>query len=372
MAQIDRSGTISFGDAALSIWEDGEASPGQGCGLSPEWERGFKRGVFSRIVQTLNRLSWTVAQPPISPYDVKHYGAVVARWATERRRICRKGNLQGELCINGRHIELQMWQDVTPSVNRHGGRYDFDKERRMPYVLRLEMERTRRRIRDYLRNVFSGYTFSPPKIGSPNPDPLAWFNDQWDGAHERRHGTHRFERGADGWPSARELGELARTDGDGALMTHGDVRWMRDQKGRLLRGRVYGGINVMWTFVYGPGRDDYTHQHAALFFSLRPGQEAVRKVANTELRRKRLEQEMQKAVAAMRFKRAAVLRDLLFPAGPVYAIYSKRRDLYFAPMYRGYCRSLADAGRYTRDGLRPYLGDALENDQFKAIEVSAA
>lgn len=362
MARIDRTGTVSFHDASLHVWEEGESPKGQHCGLAPEWERQFKRDVFARIVQTLNRLGWTVA-----PWDkTEQYKCIGLN-----HRTCHKGDLHGELAVGGRHIEFKMWQDVTPSVNRHGGRYDFDKELRMPYVLRLEMERTRRRIRDYLCALFTGYTFTPPEIDSPNPDPLTWFNEHWDGAHERKRGTHRFERGADGWPSTRELGERARMDGDGALMTHGDVRWMRDPKGRLLRGRVYGGINEMWTFVYGPGRRDYTHQHANQFFSLQPGEPVVRKVADTELRRKRLEQEMQKAVAAMRFERAAVLRNLLFPSGPVYAIYSKKDDLYFASMYRGYRRSLSDAGRYTREELRPYLGDKLETEGLKAVEVAA-
>ncbi|AZD65984.1 hypothetical protein SAMN04489802_4410 [Pseudomonas chlororaphis] len=37
--------------------------------------------------------------------------------------------------------------------------YQSDKEKHIPYLMRQEMEHTRRRIRTYLCNVFSGYYF---------------------------------------------------------------------------------------------------------------------------------------------------------------------------------------------------------------------
>lgn len=70
----------------------------------------------------------------------------------------------------------------TPTRPDHGGRYESNLEACMPYVLRLEMERTRRRIRDYLCNVFSGYTFDS-KSRSIYRKPL---EKNSDGAHRRR------------------------------------------------------------------------------------------------------------------------------------------------------------------------------------------
>lgn len=302
--RINRAGKIHFHDSSLSVWEEGEAPRGQRCGLDDNWERLFKRDVFARIVQQLNRLGWSCAIPADM---VKRYGKSFA----SDYRHCVKGDLQAQLKVGGRHIELEVFQDVHNVKNPNGGRYDFEKARRMSYVQRLEMERTRRRIRDYLCNVFTGYTFDPPKISSPNPDPLAYFNESWDSEYEKHRGTHRFDRGADGWPSDKALSSWDRRDGDGAPLNHGDVRWIRDGKGRLLRGRVYGGINGMWMFVYGPGQLDHTHKNAGSFFSYRDGM--PRKLVDSSVRRKRLENELSKAAGAMRFERAAVLRDILFP-----------------------------------------------------------
>lgn len=306
IGQIDRTGAIRFHDASLQIWEDSipSANSTDGFKQRDEWERTFKHQVFKRIVQKLNRLGWSVGT-----WDkAEQYKCI-----SNARRSCRKGGLEAELSVSGRCIEFNMWQNVTPSENRNGGRYDFDKEKRMPYLLRLEMERTRCQIRDYLCNVFTGYTFSQPKVRSPNPDPLAYFNDSWDGEYEKRKGLHRFERGPNGWPSDKELGSWSRTDKDGVDLNHGDLRWCRDHKGRLIRGRVYGGINGMWMMVYGPGQWDYTQQCADSFFTYRPDETPYKEAIDKGKQRKRLERELTTSVAQMNFKRAQVLKGILFP-----------------------------------------------------------
>lgn len=301
--RFDREGEIRFHDASLRVWEDSipSANSTDGFRKRDEWEKSFKSQVFMRIIQSMRRLGWTVGRWDGS----KRYACIANNF-----RTCSKGGLRAELQISGRCIELQMWQDVTPSVNRHGGRYDFNKEDRMPYVLRLEMERTRCHIRDCLCNVFTRYTFSPPRVRSPNPDPLTYFNDGWDGEYEKRKGIHRFERGPDGWPSDKELCSWDRTDKDGIRLNHGDVRWCYDHKGRLIRGRVYGGINGMWMMVYGKGQHDHTQRNAGCFFTYRPG-ETPRKSIDPQERRARLKRELEKALALMDLKRAQVLRNIL-------------------------------------------------------------
>lgn len=102
------------------------------------WERKFKREVFKRIIQTLSRIGWTV-------------GEQTHIFTDNNSRHCVKGDLQADLKICGRSIELELFQAVnTPDRADHSGRYQSDKEKHMPYLARLEMQRTRIRIRDYL------------------------------------------------------------------------------------------------------------------------------------------------------------------------------------------------------------------------------
>lgn len=144
MAQIKRSGEIRLGDARMCILEN----PGH---VDDAYERGFKREVFRRIIQTLNRLGWLV----VIPQDkIERYSASFAR----QFRYCTKGDLKADLKLCGRCIELEFFQNVNaPDRPDNEGRYQYDKEKHMPYLLRMEMLRTRNRIVTYLSNVFDGY-----------------------------------------------------------------------------------------------------------------------------------------------------------------------------------------------------------------------
>jgi hypothetical protein len=356
--QIHREGTINFGDASLNVWEEGIP---QEWKAREAWEQKFKREVFARIVQTLNRLGWKCEIP--QEY-IKQYNMSFAR----NRRACQKGDLHGFLDMSGRHIEFKMWQGVnTPTRPDHGGRYESNKEACAPYLLRLEMDRTRQRIRDYLCNVFTRYEFSPPKISSPNPDPLAYFNNSWDGEYEKRNGTHRFKRGADGWPCDDELRSWDRKDKDGTILNHGDVRWMHNRKGQLIRGRVYGGINGMWMFVYGPGQADHLHENAGKFFTYRAG-ETPRKLADNRLRKNRLQDELAKAIKAMNFERAATLRDIIFPKDePFFVVWHTEHKLYHRPNFSGYTADIIEAGKFTQAECKGYTSHP---NEVRALEAA--
>lgn len=275
IGRIDRTGEVHQGDASISVWEEGicVARAAGGYEGAQRWERQFKRDVFARIVQTLRRIGWTVG-----PWDeTEHYKAIALN-----HRSCSKGELKGELALCGRHIEFKMWQGVnTPTRPDHGGKYEWNKEACAPYLLRLEMQRTRNRIREYLCNVFTGYTCAQPRDCGQRLDAR----------------------------SDKELSSWRRADADGNTLSHGAVRWCRDRKGRLIRGRVYGGINGMWTLVYGPGRGDQTTHSARQYFGYQPGM--PRRSVDPGVRAKRLKAELEKAIKAENFERAVVLRDVI-------------------------------------------------------------
>lgn len=357
--QIGRAGVVSFGDASLSVWEEGISAARAAGGYKGEkaWELAFKRQVFVRIVQTLRHLGWTVTQPPIKPHDVKHYGGRVARWASERHRDCSKGELKGELEVSGRSITFKTWQGVnTPTRPDHGGRYESNLEACMPYVLRLEMERTRRRIRDYLCNVFSGYTFKPsdPAMG------LMGVTAEEKAAHDRRTSGH--------YRPALDRAEISMTSNtracDGGTIEHGSRVWALDHKGRVITGTAYYSLNNRWQIV--TGRYGLTCAGTESIFTSPP--ENLRVKRNARERRRRLEGELAKAVKAMDFRRAEVLKNILWPK-PEPLFHIMKGDSYFAPNYCGYRSSPIDAGKYTKAELSPYASD-IKNGSLRAVEIT--
>ena len=354
MAQINREGSVSFGDASFSIWEE----PGRQAMIGGDWERIFRRQVFARIIQQLNRLGWTVG-----PWkDAANYAAIA-----NNHRSCNKGPLRGELEVSGRTIKLEMFQPINcPTRPDHEGRYESDKEGVMPYLLRLEMERTRRRIRDYLCAVFSGYRFDP-KIRSVYRKPLektamervqdhyaesSHFKGDWAGWIKEKNG------GMNGWFCNN------REAGDGSMLEHGQRVWFHDWHGRTCTGIAYYNINNMWWVV--TGKYDYRNMACHELYATCPENPRIKR--NARQRRKRLEQELAKAVKAMDFKRADLLKNILFPQPTeLFLLWHRQHKAYHCPQWQGYTTNPVDAGRFTRDELK---GWESSNDIISAKEAA--
>ena len=349
--RIARKGLISFGDASLSVWEEGLAGARNAGGYAAveAWELRFKREVFARIVQTLNRLGWACVVP--ADY-VKQYGARFAR----DRRECSKGDLKGWLDISGRAITFEMWQGVnTPTRPDHGGRYESDKEAVMPYVLRIEMERTRRRIRSYLLAVFTGYAFDDKSRSIYRRPPAQTAMQKIQESYARS------------WHFKGDMADYLRRNGydqlpscnctslDGDRIEHGQRVWFRDYVGRVCEGVAYYNINNMWWVV--TGRYDASNVGTSEIWTRCPPNPRVKR--NARQRRKRLEQLLADATKAMDFERAMVLRDLLFPKGEQLYVIKSDQGNWWGPDGCGYRKDIADAGKYTADEARRVLGPTM-------------
>lgn len=287
--QINRTGLVRFHDAKIRIWEEPSREEIQ----KPEWNRRFKKEVFTRIIQTLNRLGWKCEIPA----DLtERYGK---RFALDYRS-CSKGDLRAELEISGRSIELKFWQDVHNTNHPHGGKYEFGKEKRMSYLQFLEMNRTRNRIKNYLCNVFSGYKFEEPKkgIGPQQLTALEWVEQDTKDCYH--YDTKLGRRSGESNPyNNRSI--------EGDRVHHGQQVWFFDHKDRLLTGTAYYSINNRWWVVTGK----YSLFNKASFELSTRGPQILRKTHCFPLREKRLKDELKKAVEEMDFERAIILRDLL-------------------------------------------------------------
>ena len=356
MSQIQREGEVRFGDASIVVMED----PGRrSWDQWQEYERDFKRQVFKRIVQQLNRIGWKVEIPQDM---VEQY----SRGFAESHRYCLKGDLQGLLSLSGRCIKFEMWQDVANSENRNGGRYDFDKEKRMPYMLWLEMERSRRRIRDYLCNVFSGYELrdraGEGRHAKRGPGGLTAL--QWVEQSNRSSGHYDPVLGR-----ARINMESNAQSADGGTITHGARVFAIGYCDRVVVGTAYYNLNNMWWVV--TGKYGVLNVHSGAIFLKNPG--CLRRKRNDRKRRSRLESELSKAVKAMDFMRAQVIKDILFPTNEqLFLVYHKGHNCYHRSNFSGYTKDPVDAGRFTWGELGRFMpkGAAMEDELSKVIPVN--
>lgn len=360
MDKMKREGEVLFGDASLTIREDGPPRS-TSSEERQQWDKDFSDQVFYRVISTLEKIGWTCTKPGVSGHDVKHYGVEAASRHAETKRFCNKGDLKADLSIAGRMIDLKMFQSVNcPTRPDHNGRYESDKEGCMPYLLRLEMERTRQRVRDDLMQVCVGYTFQESsrrgweqlpvqqKLSRIYAESWHFKGDNWE--------SHKLHPGM----------TINRVSADKKLLEHGQHVWYFDEKGRIQEGHAFYNSNSMWWVA--SGKYSLTNVPVYKIFTTMP--EAPRVKRNAEIRRVSLEKAFKQAVTALDFKQAETIKKLLFPEGPLYAIWSKENRAYFAILYRGYRDKLAEAGLYTRAELKPYLGNQLETEDLKAVLVS--
>lgn len=254
---------------------------------------------FNRIQHALEEVGFTFGADPRIERDY----SCLSKWHRQGQR----STCAGEIFVKAETFPVgcrfEFYQQVN-IVNQNGGQYDFDKRQKMPYPIGKAFELALRAVRAHLAE--RGFT-ETIKTRSPNPDPLAWFNDHWDSEYDRRRGKHRFERDETGWPTVEEIGKRCwGVTPEQPLIEQGGVRYFRDHNGRLLRGRCYGGINGMWTVVYGPGPRDFTSCSRGELFLCDP-RELPRRLHPRS--KARLEKLMQSAVAEEDFERAIVLRN---------------------------------------------------------------
>lgn len=334
IGRIDRTGTISFHDASIHIWEDGISAARDAGGFKgdQEWERAFNRDVKRRMAQNLRKLGWST-----EPMNYIFNG--------NGNLYCRKGDLRGDLIASGRTVKFEMFQNVNaPKRPDHGGRYEYDKEALMPYTMRLEMERTRRAIRQYLLNVFTGYSFKDPEVkrGAHAGGLTAV---QW--VEQNYRGSYHFNK-ALGHPGGSEY-TYNHVSADKVRLVHGQRVWYFDRNGRIAEGIAMYNINSMWWVVTGR----YTVDNLSAHELHTKCPENFRLKRNADRRRKRLEAEMAKAVSAMQFERAGVLRDVLFPGRPeLYNVWHAEHNLYHCAGFSGYTADQSKAGKFTAAEVR--------------------
>ena len=328
--QQPRTGHLYISDTRIGVWEEPD-NGGRG-GLPKGYDDNFRKTVFKRIIQQLNRLGYNIRQD--EEHD-KEY-ACLSRYY----RIGNKGDLQCYLRQSGRSIELEFYQDVYNIDREDGkGKYCFDKFDRMPYLMQLEFRRTVNRLTNYLQNVF-GYpikskTGKSAKCGPGYLTAYEWIKQDWEQCyHYSPEVGHR--------PITSDHN---RKTADGQLLQHGQRCYTTDYKGRVIAGTAYYNINNMWWVVSGKyGRDN---KSCSEIYATAP--DNIRQKRNERRRRGRLESILSDAVKRMDFLKAHLIKSILFGAEPLFMI--KKGGLYYGANNAGYTDSRTDAGKYRADEL---------------------
>lgn len=310
---------VNLHETHIGLWQD-----------NPN-DSSFKVEIFDGLLRLLKRRGFKItADPTVSR---RH------RCISPSYRIAARGDMRAAIHVSGRVVQLDWWSERSLSENSNGPRYGFDKRRRMPYLDGIRFELERKHI-------------------------LAWVAERADLSFKAPRGAKRCGIGrgeltaaeyiqaqyADCWHTDKALGrpkaeDYNRKSADGGMIEHGARVWAVGRKGRIFTGVAHYSLNNRWMIATGA----YGIEWASSFevYTRRP--ENIRVKRNERARRKRLEGELAKAIMAMNFLRAEVLRKILFGAELTYGIWATDKSAYYRSNCSGYTTDRIAAGRYTWD-----------------------
>jgi len=302
--------SIIIHDSHIGIWQD-----------DPRDDT-FRSEIYGALIRQMRDRGWSIGR---NDRTHRHY-----RCISPDQRVGARGTLLCAIEISGRVVKVEFWSTTAKQANQNGRRYDFDKMKRMAKIDRMRVELEFRRIIAWLE------TLAPVEIKRRDEQDLSPMK-----LIEKRY--------AESWHSDEELGRPAcnydynRKSADERLLEHGQTVWIPDKKGRMLRGIAYYNINNMWWIIAG---GVLFNKGCFEIFAAVPGD--LRKKRNECISRKRREAEMQVAVQRMDYKRAQIMKTILFGAEQTYMIWARDHRAYYRSQYAGYSSDTAGAGRYTR------------------------
>lgn len=300
-------------DAQIAFWQEGANDPS------------FRDDVFIGALKLLGRRGWSIGP---DAEIVKHHNCL-----KRYHRSGVKAEMEMRIQISGRVVEIELWANNYDGGNPNGNRYGFGKLQKMPYLTRLRIEAEHRALIFWAAEAFL------VSVSRPNPMPPA--------IPAAEYIARRY---AESWHSDKTLGRPIASasnskSGDGGLIEHGARVWFVGHDGRVRRGTAYTNINSMWWVV--TAKDAVENLSSYQLLLAPPAQ--LRGRQHERKRRQRLEDELARATRLMDFRRAELLRRILFGDEQPLLIWSKKNDAYYRPNYSGYTTDLIYAGKYRRE-----------------------
>ena len=159
-------------------------------------------------------------------------------------RYGRYGDLEFKAEWNANVYRIEFYQNVNYE-NQHGGYYDFDKRKKMPYLIGKQYEITAGKLKKFFEE--QGYTVTY----------------QW---NTKKGAEFIIEDYIRSWNhTQKDPFTLSEVDGqtteysynsqdrDKKTIYNGETKYFRDWSGYLARGKVYHNINNMWWVLLPDG-----------------------------------------------------------------------------------------------------------------------
>ena len=225
---------------------------------------------FYKILHRLEREGFAVEQDPDTRARYKNIAKDY--WYGRRRDL----EFVAKKYPNG--FEIEFFQNVIHK-NPHGGRYDFDKLEKMPYLIRLQYTKYMGIVVETLKSLVEVKDITKP-VGKTAEEKIVidlscsfWMLPDKNFNIHKLDGTDPGEGyGWRGYPGATK-------DRDGKPVKNGDVKYFRHWwSGYLMRGRVYYRANQQFWAITDQNNVELV-QHANMMFDPTPEDFAQRRKA---------------------------------------------------------------------------------------------
>ncbi|WP_426491089.1 hypothetical protein [Hymenobacter sp. 102] len=246
-------------------------------------------GLHSKCVRLLREIGFKVTK---DPYYEKHFPRL-----SQCHRYGKWRELEVGIEISWKGIKFEFYQNVN-FTNPNGGKYDFDKYAKMPYLCQKRFHYTVRRLQQLLTQEVPGLVvqqIDAPKVAEQAL--LQKYEESW-----HHHGVQTLAD-VQGQLKSYDLTHNS-ADRDKKQILCGQVKYYRDFDGRLRRGVVYWYLNSQWYVILHPTSCECVS--ASHLFDPTPEDFAVRR-----LKKGRIPEEKQKQLDLLNSLSLPALRKRL-------------------------------------------------------------
>lgn len=202
---------------------------------SHDWKNRNKWSHYSIMHKLLNFMKRKGFEVGRDPRIQEHYKSL-----NKDHWYGKKGDLEFVAERYPRGFKFEFYQNLV-FENSNGGRYDFDKFEKAPYLIKLQWINETKKMGQFLEGLSIANNSDPEAKNAEDKIIQHW-------------NKYSFDKPPVGFKLVDMVGqdnepEYNKTDRDKKIILNGQVKYFRYWDGRLMRGKVYHNINNMWWVI---------------------------------------------------------------------------------------------------------------------------